>query len=85
MSNLKQSTVTIDAIGCQKEIAQKVLDRGGQYVLAVKANVACMMISALSWTMLLNGVSRGWSTTCMSGRRRATAVSKHEGAGRPAG
>lgn len=38
MSNLKQSTVTIDAIGCQKEIAQKVLDRGGQYVLAVKAN-----------------------------------------------
>ena len=38
MLNLKQSTVTIDAIGCQKEIAQKVLDRGGQYVLAVKAN-----------------------------------------------
>lgn len=38
MLNLKQSTVTIDAIGCQKEIAQKVLDRGGQYVLTVKAN-----------------------------------------------
>ncbi len=38
MLNLKKATVTIDAIGCQKEIAQKVLDRGGQYVLAVKAN-----------------------------------------------
>ena len=38
MLNLKKATVTIDAIGCQKEIAQKVLDRTGQYVLAVKAN-----------------------------------------------
>lgn len=38
MLELKKATVTIDAIGCQKEIAQKVLDRGGQYVLAVKAN-----------------------------------------------
>ena len=30
--------VTIDAMGCQKEIAQKVLDRGADYVLAVKQN-----------------------------------------------
>ncbi len=36
--DLRQATVTIDAIGCQRDIAQKVLDRGGQYVLAVKAN-----------------------------------------------
>ena len=36
--NLQEATVTIDAMGCQKEIAQKVRDRGGQYVLAVKAN-----------------------------------------------
>jgi predicted transposase YbfD/YdcC len=38
MLNLKEATVTIDAIGCQRDIARKVLDRGGQYVLAVKAN-----------------------------------------------
>jgi predicted transposase YbfD/YdcC len=38
MLDLQEATVTIDAMGCQKEIAQKVLDRGGQYVLAVKAN-----------------------------------------------
>jgi predicted transposase YbfD/YdcC len=38
MLNLKKATVTIDAMGCQKDIAQKVVDRGGQYVLAVKAN-----------------------------------------------
>ena len=35
---LQGCIVTIDAMGCQKEIAQKVLDRGADYVLAVKQN-----------------------------------------------
>jgi len=30
--------VTIDAMGCQKEIAQKIVDNGADYVLAVKEN-----------------------------------------------
>jgi predicted transposase YbfD/YdcC len=30
--------VTIDAMGCQKEIAQKIVEQGGDYVLAVKDN-----------------------------------------------
>jgi predicted transposase YbfD/YdcC len=30
--------VTIDAIGCQTEIAEKIIDRGAQYVLALKEN-----------------------------------------------
>jgi predicted transposase YbfD/YdcC len=30
--------VTIDAMGCQKEIAAKIIDRGGDYVLALKGN-----------------------------------------------
>lgn len=30
--------VTIDAMGCQKEIAKKIVDGGGDYVLAVKDN-----------------------------------------------
>jgi predicted transposase YbfD/YdcC len=38
--NLTESVVTIDAIGCQKEIAQTILDRKADYVLAVKANQA---------------------------------------------
>jgi predicted transposase YbfD/YdcC len=38
MLNLKKATVTIDAIGCQRDIAQQVLDGGGEYVFAVKAN-----------------------------------------------
>ena len=32
------ATVTIDAMGCQREIAQKVVDKDAEYVLAVKGN-----------------------------------------------
>lgn len=35
---LKGALVTIDAIGCQKEIAKQIVDKGGNYLLAVKAN-----------------------------------------------
>jgi predicted transposase YbfD/YdcC len=35
---LKGCIVTIDAIGCQTEIAQRVVDQGGDYLLAVKDN-----------------------------------------------
>ena len=35
---LKGCIVTLDAIGCQTEIAQQVADRGGDYLLAVKDN-----------------------------------------------
>lgn len=30
--------VTIDAMGCQKDVAAKIVERGGDYVLALKAN-----------------------------------------------
>jgi predicted transposase YbfD/YdcC len=36
--DLKGAVVTIDAMGCQKAIAQKIIDRGGDYVLPVKGN-----------------------------------------------
>ena len=35
---LEGCIVTIDAIGCQTAIAQAIVDRGGDYVLALKAN-----------------------------------------------
>jgi predicted transposase YbfD/YdcC len=35
---LKGCIVTIDVMGCQTEIAQKILERGGDYLLAVKEN-----------------------------------------------
>jgi predicted transposase YbfD/YdcC len=36
--DLHGALVTIDAMGCQKEIARQVVARGGDYVLAVKDN-----------------------------------------------
>ena len=36
--DLRDATVTIDAIGCQKAIARQITDAGGHYVLAVKDN-----------------------------------------------
>jgi predicted transposase YbfD/YdcC len=35
---LKGAIVTIDAMGCQKEIAEKIKERGADYVLALKGN-----------------------------------------------
>ena len=38
MLELSGALVTIDAMGCQTEIAQKIVDAGADYVLAVKEN-----------------------------------------------
>ncbi len=35
---LKGALVTIDAMGCQKDIAQTIVEQGGDYALAVKEN-----------------------------------------------
>jgi predicted transposase YbfD/YdcC len=36
--DLRHKIVTTDAMGCQKEIAQTVVDQGGDYILAAKDN-----------------------------------------------
>jgi predicted transposase YbfD/YdcC len=36
--DVKGAIVTIDAMGCQKAIAAKIIERGGDYVLPVKGN-----------------------------------------------
>jgi len=36
--DLNGATVTIDAAGCQKEIAEKIVEQGGEYLLALKSN-----------------------------------------------
>jgi predicted transposase YbfD/YdcC len=38
MLNIKKAVVTIDAMGCQREIAGQIKSQGGDYVLAVKDN-----------------------------------------------
>ena len=38
MLKLEKATVTIDAMGCQREIARRVKEKGGEYVLSLKEN-----------------------------------------------
>jgi predicted transposase YbfD/YdcC len=38
MINVEGSIVTIDAMGCQQEIAKKIVDKGADYVLSLKEN-----------------------------------------------
>ena len=35
---IEGATVTIDAIGCQRKIAAKIIDKGADYILALKGN-----------------------------------------------
>ena len=36
--DIRGAIVTIDAMGCQKTIAEKIIDKGGDYLLALKGN-----------------------------------------------
>jgi predicted transposase YbfD/YdcC len=36
--DIKGATITIDAMGCQKSIASKIIDKGADYILGLKGN-----------------------------------------------
>jgi predicted transposase YbfD/YdcC len=38
MLSLKGTIVTVDALNCQRDIARRIVDRGGDYALALKGN-----------------------------------------------
>src|SRR5205823_334523 len=38
MLSLEGTIVTVDALNCQREIAQQIIDQGGNYVMALKGN-----------------------------------------------
>jgi len=42
MLQLKDATVTIDAMGCQKTIAQKIVEKQGHYIFSLKGNHATL-------------------------------------------
>lgn len=60
--DLKDATITIDAIGCQKDIARRIVEAGGDYVLAVKSNQPTLhrQVTALMDEGILEGFA-GWS------------------------
>jgi predicted transposase YbfD/YdcC len=43
MVDLKDSTVTIDALGCQREVAEQIVTAQGDYVLCVKKNQPALL------------------------------------------
>lgn len=47
--DIRGATVTIDAAGCQKQIASKIIDGGGDYVLALKGNQGKLHQAVQDW------------------------------------
>lgn len=43
MSNLEGATISIDAIGCQFAITEKIIAKGREYFLALKENQASLL------------------------------------------
>jgi predicted transposase YbfD/YdcC len=62
---LKGALVTIDAIGCQKDIVKQIVDKGGNYLVAVKGNQAHLLedIQATMTKALDGEFAKGAMTT----------------------
>ena len=46
---LKGAVVTLDAMGCQREIARKIRDKGAHYVLSLKGNQGSLYDDVVTW------------------------------------
>lgn len=46
---VKGCIITIDAMGCQRDIAEKIIDKKADYVLAVKGNQPTLMKDIVDW------------------------------------
>lgn len=66
---LKGCLVTIDAMGCQKEIAQSILDRNADYVLSVKGNQK----------NLFDAVRQGLKSAISAGNESQVIIERHHG------
>ena len=75
MLELRGAIVTIDAMGCQKEIAAKVRERGADYVLTVKGNQDPLEEDVIDHFAALDDGGR-------RGRRRSRHDTADEGHGR---
>ena len=73
--DLKGAVVTIDAMGCQKEIAAAIIDQGGDYLLQLKGNQGGLHDE----TVLL--FDQGLRDDCL-GIASATAATTNGGHGR---
>lgn len=68
---LRGCLVTIDAMGCQRAIAQQIVDQGGDYVLALKENQGTLLADVQD--------SFAQATSAAPGLAAAVAVDKGHG------
>ncbi|HET9433802.1 MAG TPA: ISAs1 family transposase [Chitinophagaceae bacterium] len=47
--DVKEATITIDAAGCQKTIVQKIVEKEGHYVIALKGNQGMLQAEAINF------------------------------------
>jgi DDE_Tnp_1-associated/Transposase DDE domain len=72
--DLRGALVSIDAMGCQKEVARQVVEAGGDYLLVVKDNQeGCWTTSWGAWCGRGTGTSGGSPTTPTRRRGAGTA------------
>jgi predicted transposase YbfD/YdcC len=71
---LKGCIVTIDALGCQSEIAEKIVARGGEYLLAVKDNQPTLCAALREF--FAEGEQRGFGALALS---RFETIEKEHG------
>jgi predicted transposase YbfD/YdcC len=72
--DLSGKIITIDAIGCQREISQQIIDQGGDYVLGLKGNQKTLFedvvdyfkttLSGATWSELDKGHGRFEERIC---------------------
>ena len=49
--SLKNCIVTLDAMGCQKAVADRILERGADYLLVLKANHSKAFLAVKEWAL----------------------------------
>lgn len=49
MLDIENSIITLDAMGCQSEIAQKIIKQKADYILALKGNHSGMQAELEAW------------------------------------
>lgn len=67
--NIKGCVVTIDAMGCQKDIAGDIIEMGGDYVLAVKGNQG----------NLLDDIKEAFKETDVAGLQSSSSIETGHG------
>jgi len=68
--NVAGATVTIDAMGAQREIAEKIIEKGAHYVLALKGNQGTLHEAVKNYFKLFTPLNR--TTTLKEGSREET-------------